>query len=94
MAVAVQHNDSLLRVSSSAESVTMAAQLSEPIRRAHREDSDIVDLLDGFLDLRLVGVRVNFEAERAAALLVAAAGLMRALLGDQGPNDRVVDIHR
>ncbi len=94
MAVTVQYNDSLLRISSSAESMTMAPQLSEPIRRAHREDSDVVDLLDGFLDLRLVGVRVDFEAERAAAFFVAAARLMRAFLGDQGPNDRVVDIHR
>src|SRR6478752_9403902 len=64
-----------------------ALALALPVQRVHRDDLDPVeDLLDGDLDLGLVGVRVHLEG--------VAAGLQQAvaLLGHNRPDDDVARI--
>src|SRR5205085_1481720 len=55
----------------------------------HPEDPDVPDLLDGFLDLGLVGVRRH--EERVRVPLQPGVGLLR----DDGPDDHVAGaLHR
>src|SRR5204862_3171255 len=72
---------------------TRTPRLSRAVLRAHVEHFHLVNLLHRVLDLGLVRTVMHFEAVRAAVVLRTRLRLVRTLFRNQGPNDRVIDIH-
>src|SRR5271157_5375085 len=65
-----------------------ATQLPVERGRPHFRDLHFEQLLDGGLDLRLVGIQRHFEAQRALVIFP-----LHALLGHQRAADHVVEFH-